>query len=386
LLYKNMDMKKYALTISLLVFTLSFQSFAQYHHGNLKIKRAIAYANTEERSPEQFDLSFSYENLRLFPIIAGDAFIEQHKDLGKFTLLKDAIEQNKIIITETGARNLANAEVVPIETVVDTTTQEFNGDQVILQQPISNQHIQELNVNQINISGSVGGNVNTLFAQNKSSDTIFIMAGEVVKGGKQDRVIGQDVVLAPGEGVDLSAFCVEKSRWTTKNNNRGEFTGYYTVSSMDIRKSVTEDKNQAEVWRKVDEHTSKNGATSDTKAYTNLANSEEYQNTVKAYLNTFEDAFKDNSRVIGVIAVTGNEIMGCDLFATHDLFIDSYVGLIHSYMSHAITQGSEVTINNDAVYAYLDSFLKSEEGQNEEIEKNGTVFEWKKRKLHITKY
>jgi len=349
LLHKNPDMKKYTLTISLLAFMLSFQGLAQYNHDNLKIKRAIAYANTEERNAEQFDVSFSYESLRLFPIIAGDAFIEQHKDLGKFTLLKDAIEQNKIIITETGARNLANDD-------------------------------------QLNISGSVGGTVNTLFAQNKSSDTIFIMAGEVVTGGKQDRVIGQDVVLAPGEDVDLSAFCVEKSRWTTKDNNRGEFTGYYNVSSMDIRKSVTEDKNQSEVWRKVDEHTSKNGATSDTKAYTNLENSEEYQNTVKAYLNTFEAAFKDNSRVIGVIAVTGNEIMGCDLFATHDLFIDSYESLIHSYVSHAITQGSEVTISNDAVYAYLDSFLKSEEGQNEVIEKNGTVFMWGKRKLHITKY
>ena len=384
MLYKNMDMKKYALTISLLVITLSFQSFAQYHHGNLKIKRAIAYANTEERSPEQFDLSFSYENLRLFPIIAGDVFIEQHKDLGKFTLLKEAIEQDKIIITETGARNLANTDVVPVGNVVDTTTLEPTGDQIIVQQPIINQHIQ--NVDQGNISGSVGGTVNTLFAQNKSSDTIFIMAGEIVKGGKQDRVIGQDVVLAPGEKVDLSAFCVEKSRWTTKDNNRGEFTGYYNVSSMDIRKSVTEDKDQSEVWRKVDEHTSKNGATSDTKAYTNLENSEEYQNTVKAYLNTFETAFAGNNRVIGVIAVTGNEVMGCDLFATHDLFIDSYANLIHSYVSHAITQGSEVTINNDAVYAYLDSFLKSEEGQNEEIEKNGTVFEWGEKKLHITKY
>ena len=46
------------------------------------------------------------------------------------------------------------------------------------------------------------------------------MAGEVVKGGKQDRVIAQDVVLAPGETIDLNAFCVEKNRWVTKNENQ----------------------------------------------------------------------------------------------------------------------------------------------------------------------
>jgi ARG and Rhodanese-Phosphatase-superfamily-associated Protein domain len=372
-------MKKSILSTAVMLLLVGLYSSAQYGHENLKIKRSAEFSDAANPTPAQFDLSYSFENLRLYPIIANDAFREEHKDLGKFTLLKDAIEHDKIIITETGARHLANSD----------GTNQSNRDTTQAQEPINNLNniqIQQVYSDGMSSGSGVSGTVNTLFAQNKSNDTIFIMAGEVVKGGKQDRVIGQDVVLAPGEKIDLSAFCVEKSRWTTKDNNGGEFTGYYNVSSMDIRKAVTEDQNQSKVWSTVDVHTQKNGADSDTKTYTNLENSEQYRTAVSNYMEKFKSAFGNDGRVIGVIAVTGDKVIGCDMFATHDLFIDSYVNLIHSYVGHAITKGSPVTIGNDTVFAYLDNILKNEGQQKEEIEKNGTVYEYKNKKLHITTY
>ena len=45
------------------------------------------------------------------------------------------------------------------------------------------------------------GDVNELSVENLSeSEMVFIQAGEVVKGGKQDRVLGVDMVLAPKSG------------------------------------------------------------------------------------------------------------------------------------------------------------------------------------------
>lgn len=347
-------MKNLTLSLSVFLVLYSFISNAQYNHENLKIKRDAAYSSSSDTTSAHFDNNYHLKNLKLFPIVANEKFVDYNKDLGKFTLLKEAIEQNKIVITETGATNLANEQ----------TGRPINPS----------------------LNHDVSGTVNTLFAKNISSDTIFIMAGEVVKGGKQDRVIGQDVVIAPGQEVNLSAFCVEHNRWTTTEGNKGQFNGYFNVSSMDIRKIVTEDKNQQGVWNKVDEHTGKNGAGSDTKTYTNLANSEEYQKQVAAYLEKFKDAFKDDPNIIGVIAVTGNQVIGCDLFATNQLFIDSYSNLLYSYVGHAITNGSEVTISNDQVYSYLDQILKSEEGQKEAVEENGTIYEYKSKKLHMTKY
>lgn len=337
--------------LSLVVFSMvfAFGVHAQFNHENLKIKASADSDPTN--GPAAYDNSFRHNNLKLYPIIANATFVHENRDLGQFTLLKEAIEQQKIVVSETGAN------------------QELNN-----------------NVNQSNNRGDVSGTVNTLVAKNVSTDTIFIMAGDVVKGGKQDRVIGQDIVILPGQQINLNAFCVEHNRWTTTDGNGGQFNGYFSMSSMDIRKIVTEEKNQQNVWNKVDEHTSKNNAESTTHTYTNLTSSEEYQTQLKGYLDKLGKAFQNDSSVIGVIAVTGDKVIGCDLFATHQLFDNAYENLIHSYIGYAITNGSEVTITDQQVFAYLDQILKSEEGQKEAVEQDGTVYEYRKKKLHMTKY
>jgi len=375
-------MKKLIFTLPVFCSLFIFDGNAQFNHDNLKIKRTAEYAGNTESKPEQFDQSFVFKNLRLYPIVANATFIKANSDLGKFTLLKQAIEQNKIVITETGATNLANDQNNPPDNNQINQNNQLNQSQ----NNQSNQINQSLNINQQYGNGDVSGTVNTLFAKNVSTDTIFLMAGEVVKGGKQDRVIAQDLVLAPGEEVNLSAFCVEHNRWTTTDGNGGQFNGYFNVSSMDIRKIVTEDKDQSGVWNKVDEHTSKNGASSDTKTYTNLENSAEYQTQVNAYMEKFKTIFSGDSTVIGVIAVTGDQVIGLDMFATNQLFKDSYENMVYSYISYAITNGSEVKITNEQVYAYLDEILKSEEGQSEAVEKNGTMYEYNKKKIHMSKY
>lgn len=352
-------MKKLILLTASLTILIGFQSVAQYNHGNLKIKTSPEFSNQPEATsdkPEQFDMSYSYENLRFYPIIANNQFREEHKDIGKFTLLKDAIEQNKILISETGAAQLSNQP-----NINQSSNQGLNG-------------------------GDVGGTVNTLLAHNNSQDTIFIMAGEVVKGGKQDRVISQDIVLAPDEKVNLSAFCVEKSRWATQDGNKGEFKEYYNVTNMDIRKTVVTENNQSEVWRKVDEQTRKNGASSSTGTYANLENSAEYQEKLAKYMKVFKTAFKNDPNVIGVIAVTGDKVMGCDMFATHDLFISTFENLLHSYIGEAITNGSKVTLGNEEVYNYLDEILKDESVQEKTINEDGMLYKWRNKKLHISRF
>jgi len=349
---------------------------AQYNLNNLQILCDDQDLDEVEQTPDDFNVSYTYKNLRLYPIIANDNFIEHHSDIGEFTLLKDAIESKKIRITETGSAD--NVELESNDQLQENNqTLENNQTQRIITQNIQSQS---------NNTYGVSGTVNTLIAENISSDTIFIMAGEVVKGGKQDRVIAQDVILSPNEKIDLSAFCVEKNRWATKNENKGAFTGYFNVTSMDIRESITEEKNQSEVWRKVAKHTTINDARSSTNTYTNLENSDEYQKDVEKYMAKFGDAFINNKSVIGFVAVTGNEIIGCDMFATNDLFINSYQNLIHSYIGHSITNGSEITISNQEVFSYLNDILINEKEQEDVIEKNGTLYKWKDKKLHITTY
>ena len=57
--------------------------------------------------------------------------------------------------------------------------------------------------------------VNRLVLVNNSKRPLILLAGEIVTGGKQDRVIGKDrLVPAESDPIDLGVFCVEPGRWT----------------------------------------------------------------------------------------------------------------------------------------------------------------------------
>src|SRR5664280_441064 len=60
-----------------------------------------------------------------------------------------------------------------------------------------------------------GDQVNTLVLVNNSKRPLLLLAGEIVTGGKQDRVIAKDrIVPAGSDPIDLGVFCIEPGRWT----------------------------------------------------------------------------------------------------------------------------------------------------------------------------
>src|SRR6202022_3540843 len=60
-----------------------------------------------------------------------------------------------------------------------------------------------------------GGEVNTLFVTNRGAKPLYLMGGEVVLGGQQDRCLARDTLIPPGKkGIPVTVFCVEHGRWT----------------------------------------------------------------------------------------------------------------------------------------------------------------------------
>jgi len=310
------------ITLTTLLLAICITTNAQYNLDNLKL-------TANEYSVERY----THDKLRIYPIRCNEAFTQAHRDVGNYTNLKDAIEKNKIKVSE-----------------VDES-----------------------------------GTVNTLMAENKSQDSIYIMAGEVVKGGKQDRIIAQDVIIPPGQKVDLAAFCVEQGRWSHKGSG-SKFDGYFNVSSKEVRKAAVVGKSQGGVWDKVAKTTAANNSTSATGAYTELENNMDYRKEVDRYVKNFKGAFNGDPKVVGVVAVTGDQIIGCDIFATHDLFVNAYDNLIHSYITDAMTNGGDVKIDTNKVQEYLDGFLADESKQEEEVGKDGAIFKSNGKKLHLTKF
>jgi hypothetical protein len=101
-----------------------------------------------------------------------------------------------------------------------------------------------------------GAEVNRLQIQNKGKLPIYVLAGTVVKGGKQDRQIGQDFVIEQGKKVAVDAYCVEQGRWTTERAGRatgGKFSASKGLASSSVRRAAQYERDQGEVWNKVSE-------------------------------------------------------------------------------------------------------------------------------------
>lgn len=61
------------------------------------------------------------------------------------------------------------------------------------------------------------GNVNELQVENKGTEDVFIQAGDIVKGGQQDRVLTVSLLLSVKSGrMPIGAFCVEQGRWSAR--------------------------------------------------------------------------------------------------------------------------------------------------------------------------
>ena len=63
------------------------------------------------------------------------------------------------------------------------------------------------------------GDVNRLTIQNRSNQDVFVQAGDIVKGGQQDRVLALDLIVPPkSRRIPIEAFCVEQGRWSRRGN------------------------------------------------------------------------------------------------------------------------------------------------------------------------
>jgi hypothetical protein len=283
---------------------------------------------------------YKYKNLQLYPVRANQVFVAHYRSLGNYETLQEGLKKKKVLITE-----------------------------------------------HVNDPSSSGGTVNTLYIENVSSDTVMVLSGEVVQGGKQDRVISQDFLLYPHSGKkDVAVFCVEAGRWVSEGGDGAKFEKYYGVSSNTVRKAATVTKDQQAVWDKVAETTQKNKAGSTTGALAALKSSEDLNKDLASYISYFEKLLIPEADVIGVVAVSGDAILGCDLFASHEMFANNYKNLLGAYATEAITFGKDVKVSREEVSEYLDAIIGDERNQDKEVEKKGTILKDGKRKLHISTF
>jgi len=192
------------------------------------------------------------------------------------------------------------------------------------------------------------GNVNMLAVENRSDDQeLFLQSGDIVKGGRQDRLIASDMVLPPKSGkVDCPANCCEQSRWTGRGTEAASYFAKSTDFAVgnDIR-IANATRAQGEVWANVDKAQKQlsekvgktvNAAASPTSLQLALEDKD-----LAAKLAAYERALAraaDYPDAVGVVVAVNGKVVGADVYGSAKLFKKVWPKLLKAAAADALAQ------------------------------------------------
>lgn len=182
---------------------------------------------------------------------------------------------------------------------------------------------------------SSSGSVNQLAVTNNSKNTVFIMAGEILRGSKQDRVLQSDVLIPPMSGkILVDAYCVEQGRWTYKSD---KFYSQNQTANISVRQAARDKKSQSAVWDSVAKtNTSFEAAPSGSLSESYSA--PEMKRKKSEYQDKITDIPGSYPHANGVVVLVNNRVLVADIFADKALFKKMWPKLADSYIMEAISK------------------------------------------------
>ena len=321
-----------------------------------------AAAGGDEKAVRGWHLgeAITYENLTIFPLLAS-----QQIDTSGFTTLDEALASGDAVVTEQGSYMRRSRD---------------GGGQAY----------------------SSGAQVNQLVLINRGKRPLLLLAGEVVSGGKQDRIIGKDRIVPIGaEPLPLSVFCVEHGRWAGGSE---KFMAGGTIVHPSVREKAAVAQSQTGVWDAVRGNsrvaTARPGAAAGAAAAPPVVSREAVDATIASSAPTmsykqiyesprvgksveelagqlqrrFERATK-GQQVVGVVVAFGGEVAWSDAFASSALFQAYWPKLLRSYAIEALSRSAsrETASLDDAR-----EFLRTTNGHVREETEPG-VYRWSER-------
>ena len=345
-----------------------------------QIDVAAAPGGGGSAEPWAIGAPITYQDLTVFPVISS-----QNADTGDFETLDEALSSGDAVISELGGymRRTRDGEPVPI----------YTG----------------------------GSQVNQLVLVNRGKRPLLLLAGEVVSGGKQDRIIGKDRIVPIGSApLPLDVFCVEHGRWTGASMN---FSAAETMVHPSVRVQAAVKQDQSQVWAAVRDETPKvgqsesvivegqatgvgmsagtaggvraappalssaaiDGVISDapTQSYRRIYQSPMVQNSVEGFADEMSRRFDratsriKGGRVVGVVVAFGDDVAWSDIFASSQLFETYWPKLLRSYVVEALTRPAvrEIATIDDAR-----DFLRPATGRIQEDTEPG-VYTWREQSV-----
>ena len=222
-------------------------------------------------------------------------------------------------------------------------------------------------VGQVKVSET--GAVNDLKIENIGNHEVFVQAGDIVKGGQQDRVLSVDLLLPPQSGqVSIAAFCVEPGRWTARGlEDAAAFSGsayampshdamlalqsYESASSAPTTRVPNPIQTQQEIWasvratqdglsQSIDSSVTKSASPSSLQL--SLEN-EKLKQAQMAYVGSLQSVGEARDDIIGYVYAINGKIKGADVYMSNALFRKMWPKLLAANVTEALGEKSTVT-------------------------------------------
>jgi hypothetical protein len=302
-------------------------------------------------------------NLTVFPVVAARSY-----PTAEFLTLDEGLRSGEVIVTEAGnVQGLIRRPATPVR--------------------------------------HDGAQVNRLVLVNNSKRPLLLLAGEIVTGGKQDRVIGKDrIVPAESDPVDLSVFCVEPGRWVATSEHFGASQAMYgsaiggsthgavpmaMMAQPSVRAKAMADQDQGKVWAEVRKQQANQAVNveasapsvaielAQTSSYAKVMENEEVKKQVDAVAKPIEHNYQTLIRqlrdrnAVGVVVAVNGRIIWADVFASTNLLEKYWPKLVRSYASEAVvTRAKDVEVSVNLAQAFLENM----EGRKETIESEPGIY------------
>jgi hypothetical protein len=342
------------------------------------VARPTPSRQLEQRTGLVVGQAVRHGNLTIFPV-----YSLLPRDSDRFITLDEGLKAGTVEIRETGSVQAANNAPQPVlpqhaapQYAPPTATDPFLEDGPANQAAAVADF--ETLVDLAGGSSSWSGNdVNRLLVVNRSDKPLYLMPGEILLGGDQDRTVGQELVIAPSqEPVPIDVFCVEHGRWGQRDaaewdgylqtGSSGQISGFSTNLSLVVsqtqdvrpeswtdaaiaetrsgkfigsvgslsksaRMAVQADQEQGKVWDEVASENAKAGVRSGSGAFTGNYAEAEAVRRLEPYLESLRRPIADIPKVVGVIVAVNGKLESLDVFESTPLFRKLWPKLLKSY-------------------------------------------------------
>ncbi len=228
--------------------------------------------------------------------------------------------------------------------------------------------------------------VNELAVENVSKQfDVFIQSGDIVKGGKQDRVLAVSIIIAARSGrIKIEAFCVESGRWQKRGNeDSNQFSSSNDrIVSKELKLAANGARSQQEVWARVSEAQDKlsrnvGGTVAAPTSHSSLQLSLENGKvaaTADEYVRKLSNLIDGKSDVIGYAFAVNGEINSADTYVSNALFKKLWLRMLKAAAVEAVAEQNGRTAAAPAKPAMVRAFMSdADSGRAEERAASGST-------------